>query len=102
MLRVLVSDATSIVADNVARQLKGNFLVQSCYDGNAVLKCINEFEPDIIILDMMLPYVDGISILNALRGSGNDAKVIAVLPFQNSFAMNELARLNVQHCIVKP
>ena len=102
MIRVLVSDTSSSVADNIARRLKGSFLVQSCCDGNGVLKSINEFDPDIIVLDMMLPYADGLGILNAMRGSGNYAKVIAVLSFPSAYVMKELARLGVQHCISKP
>lgn len=44
--------------------------------GKHVLDRINTFKPDIIILDVVMPYVDGLTVLSSLRDSGNTTPAI--------------------------
>ncbi len=43
------------------------FAVRSAADGQAALKLVREWEPDIVVLDVMLPKIDGIALLPLLR-----------------------------------
>jgi len=45
-------------------------------DGRQALKLVTSFEPDIIILDIVLPYLDGLSVLDTLRNEANQTPVI--------------------------
>ncbi len=53
-----------------------NLKVLCAYDGPAGLKAAEEFEPSVVILDIMLPKMDGVGVLRKLRGSGNRVPVI--------------------------
>ncbi|BHH82713.1 response regulator transcription factor [Desulforhopalus sp. 52FAK] len=44
--------------------------------GKNVLERVNTLHPDIVILDVVMPYVDGLTALSALRNSGNDTPAI--------------------------
>lgn len=45
----------------------GGFEVKHCSTGEEVLKIAPQFKPDLFLLDMMLPKMNGIDILHALR-----------------------------------
>ncbi len=45
-------------------------------DGRQALELVESFKPDIIILDIVLPYLDGLSVLDTLRNKANQTPVI--------------------------
>lgn len=56
-------------------ELEG-YEVSSAFDGNAALKAIANEYFDLIILDIMLPEVDGISVAESVRVSNNDVPIL--------------------------
>ena len=59
--------------------------VTSAYDGNAALKAVANEYFDLIILDVMLPELDGISVAEAIRVNNNDVPIL-MLSAKNSSA----------------
>ena len=45
----------------------GGFTVEACESGNRAVKVAPDFEPDLILLDVMMPGMDGPTTLKALR-----------------------------------
>src|SRR5947209_13032916 len=75
--RVLVVEADRSIARLVELYLEQrSFVVRCAYEGPSGLKAVSEFDPAVIILDIMLPGLDGVGILKALRREGNKAPVI--------------------------
>ena len=64
------------MAEAVAQVLKNNYTVDLAYNGEDGLDCGLSGIYDIIILDIMLPKMDGISILKELRKNGIETPVI--------------------------
>src|SRR5262245_33244703 len=50
----------------LALESKG-FLVQNCSSGEEALKKVKVFSPDLILLDVMMPKMDGLTVMKALR-----------------------------------
>jgi len=50
--------------------------VRCAHDGPAGLEAATEFEPSVVILDIMLPGLDGVGVLKELRRRGNKVPVI--------------------------
>lgn len=72
-----------VVEDNVQLNkalttlLKRNsYIVDSALDGKEALFNINEYNYDVIILDIMLPKIDGLEVLKTMRNAGNQTPVI--------------------------
>ncbi len=66
--RVLVVDDEPMVREVVSNYLqRDGFSVQSVGDGGAAIDAINQAQPDLVILDVMLPSVDGLTVLRRLR-----------------------------------
>ncbi len=72
MTRVLVVEDDRDIADLVARYLsKAGFAVETVASGRDALSAIAERPPDLLVLDLMLPQMDGLEICRAVRGNNN-------------------------------
>ncbi len=68
MTKILVIDDEPSIINLVTAYLKPEgYEVYTAADGNAGLKSARAFKPDLIILDLMLPGMDGIELLSILR-----------------------------------
>jgi DNA-binding response OmpR family regulator len=69
--RILVVDDDETVAEVVSRYLeRDGFEVQSVSDGPAALDSAAHWRPDLIVLDLMLPGIDGLEVCRRLRETG--------------------------------
>ena len=64
---------TSFVEPELERR---NFSVRCAYDGQEALDEVEKFRPELLVLDIMLPMLDGVGVLNRIRQSGNRVPVI--------------------------
>ncbi|MEQ1623870.1 MAG: response regulator transcription factor [Sediminibacterium sp.] len=76
--------------ENLHEALKLNlemegYTVTSAFDGNEALKAIGNEYFDLIIMDIMMPEVDGISVLETIRVNANEVPVL-ILSAKNSSA----------------
>lgn len=68
MTKILVIDDEPSITNLVSAYLKPEgYEVYLAADGNAGLKAARTFKPDLIILDLMLPGMDGLELLSRLR-----------------------------------
>ncbi|WP_282608362.1 response regulator transcription factor [Pelagibius sp. Alg239-R121] len=76
-MRVLVIEDDRQVADFVVKGLKENgFAVDSAHDGREGIFLAASEPYDVIVLDRMLPQVDGLSLLKTLRATGVEVPVL--------------------------
>jgi DNA-binding response OmpR family regulator len=73
---LLVEDDRSIVGFVEPELEHLGFHVHCAYDGVAGLEEAQTFSPDLIILDIMLPFMDGVGVLKRLRQEGSRIPVI--------------------------
>ena len=65
------------VASFLERGLKREgFLVQTCADGKGAIDLVLQVQPAVIILDRMLPNIDGIELCSRMRARGIKAKIL--------------------------
>lgn len=79
-MRVLVIEDEVRLADNIAAALREGpgFAVDCAEDGATGLSLASNQCYDLIILDLMLPQMDGISVLNRMRARKNSAPVLVL------------------------
>lgn len=53
-----------------------NFRVQEARDGEAALEAVNRLRPALVVLDVMLPKLDGFEVCKRLRAANNDAAIL--------------------------
>lgn len=72
MAKILVIDDEPSIINLVSAYLKPEgYEIYTAADGTAGLKAARAFKPDLIILDLMLPGMDGIELLSQLRRESN-------------------------------
>ncbi|GEO09702.1 response regulator transcription factor [Segetibacter aerophilus] len=82
-------------------ELEG-YEITSAYDGNEALKAIKDEYFDLIILDVMLPHVDGITVTETIRIQNNEVPIL-ILSAKNSSADRVLGlKKGADDYMVKP
>ena len=76
--------------------------VRNASCGNAVQPIVEEFSPVLIILDLMLPGMDGFAVLESLREAGNDVHVIVLSARQREEDKVRALRLGADDYVTKP
>src|SRR3954447_15736742 len=75
--RILLVEDDRSIASFVEPELEHlGFNVRCAYDGASGLENVQQFRPELIILDIMLPKLDGVGVLKRLRQEGNRVPVI--------------------------
>ena len=75
--RLLVVDDEPNIRDLLAASLRfAGFEVEAAADGNEALRMAEEVHPDLVVLDVMLPDMDGFTVLRRLRATGPKIPVL--------------------------
>jgi len=102
MLKLLIADTGEEFRQALADQVRGAYRVRVCQEGNQALDLILAFKPDLLVLDMMLPGLDGISILEEAARCGVRPVVLAVTKYPTDYMIEAAARCGVRYMMVKP
>jgi DNA-binding response OmpR family regulator len=80
MSRVLVVEDDKDIADLIAHYLqRAGHIVESLASGTAALARVRESAPDLLVLDLMLPGMDGLLVCQALRGDAATAAIPIIM-----------------------
>src|SRR4051812_2853094 len=78
--RVLIVEDDKDIADLVAHYLgKAGFAADVIASGREALTSIAAAAPDVVVLDLMLPHMDGLEVCRAVRGNVNTAAVPIIM-----------------------
>jgi two-component system OmpR family response regulator len=78
--RVLIVDDEPNIRDLLATSLRfAGFEIQTAANGTAAVAAVTESEPDIILLDVMLPDMNGFSVTKKLRSAGIQAPILFLI-----------------------
>lgn len=74
-------------------QSQGNFEIMEASDGKSGLETIQRELPDLIILDLMMPEVDGFAVLDALKAKPETAEIPVIVASAKELTPEEKSRL---------
>lgn len=103
MARVLVVEDQAELAGLLGRNLVlEGFEVQTVGDGREVLPLVRAWRPDLVILDLMLPGMDGFEVLRGLRGAHRRLPVIILSARGEEADKVRGFRLDADQYVTKP
>jgi len=103
MAKILIADDSQFMRKTLEDMLVKaghNDLVKAA-DGKETLEKCEEEKPDLILLDIIMPEVDGIEVLEKLSKSDIE-KVIVISAVGQEEMKNKAKSLGVKHYIIKP
>lgn len=77
--RVLVVEDNVDLANNIVRTLASEYLVKTASNGEQGLKAIASFSPDIVVSDVMMPVMDGITFCSNVKNNPQTQEIIVIL-----------------------
>ena len=75
-MKVLIVEDNKILLESVVEELSKHFETEKCEDGEEALYLVNQNIYDLVILDLMLPNINGFDILKKMRVNNIDTPVL--------------------------
>ncbi|EQF25138.1 response regulator [Clostridioides difficile CD160] len=75
-MKVLIVEDNKVLLESVVEELSKHFETEKCEDGEEALYLVNQNIYDLVILDLMLPNINGIDILKKMRVNNIDTPVL--------------------------
>lgn len=106
-LRVLVVDDDKRVArmiKNILLSADPEIQIEVAHDGFAAGQTVEKFEPNIVILDLVMPGVDGYQLCKTLKNdpATRAVRIIAITGDPSPTAVRKIVRLGAEVCLPKP
>jgi CheY-like chemotaxis protein len=104
-MRVLVVDDHPDAADTLAVVLELlGCPVRACHDGRSALKAVDEFDPQVCLIDLVMPGMDGLELASRLKAwaAGRPLLLIATTALGDAEARARTARTGFHEHLVKP
>lgn len=100
--KLLIADSSEEFSLALQSALRDTYCIRICRDGIETRDLMKSFAPDILVLDMMLPGLDGISILEAAVNCGLQPMVLVTSRLFSDYVLDSLERLGVGYLMRKP
>src|SRR6202451_237537 len=104
MIRVLIADDHPIVRDGLKKllSLEEDFtVVGEASDGCEVLDRVQELDPDVLLLDLRMPNLDGLSALQALQQTNKRTRVIILTASEDKNEFVQAMKLGCSGIVLK-
>ncbi len=107
MMRILVVDNNVELCSILAEFFDSQSDMETAgvaYDGEEALVKLTELEPDVMILDITMPHLDGIGVLERMAAMqlSNRPRIIVLTAFSRDELLSRLTELGVDYFVVKP
>jgi len=104
MIRVLLVDDQELVRTGLRGILRPEFgfdIVGECADGGQVAHAVDSLAPDVVLMDVRMPVVDGVVATRELRGQEGSPPVLALTTFDDDEVLAGVLRAGASGFILK-
>lgn len=100
----IIEDDNSVVKmlKNIINEYNLGYLAGYSCDSEEIINQINDMKPDIILVDFLMPFVDGLEIIRKIKNSGYDGKYIMISEVTAKTVISQAYKLGVEYYINKP
>jgi DNA-binding NarL/FixJ family response regulator len=104
LIRIVIADDHPIFRDGLRKllSLEDDFeVVGEARDGNEVLEIMREKEADVLLLDLRMPGLDGLSVLQSLKNSGCRSRIIILTASEDKNEFVQAMKLGCSGIVLK-
>lgn len=102
MRKLLIADCNEDFRTALAAVLDSQYHVLCCRSGSEALALLQQERPEILVLDLMLPELDGLTLLERIAACGICPMVLAATPILSDYVFSCSQRLGIEYLIRKP
>jgi DNA-binding NarL/FixJ family response regulator len=100
--RILVAEDHALMRKRVVRLLKGEFeVLEAVADGQELLELAARLNPDVCVLDICMPIMNGIEAAGQLRRNGSTAKIIFLTLYNDSDFVRAALKSGAEGYVIK-
>jgi len=102
--KILIIDDDKIVLDSIVRILRyrKKYRIFTAADGFRAGQAVLEYDPDVIILDIMLPGINGFEVCRTVRKKNKQVKIIAVTGYNTEETKTKILQCGANAYMEKP
>lgn len=103
-IRIVIADDHPVVRRGLSQffnEEEDLEIVAECDTGESALTAVKRYAPDVAIVDLRMPFVDGLAVLRRLKEEGRDVKVIMLAGNISDEEVVEAMRLGVKGIVLK-
>ena len=104
-VKILIADGNEEFCAHVKRRLEqvsGYEIVGTAADGQRAVELMRAAKPDVLVLDLMLSKLDGITVLKRAREMDKPPAALVLTGFMTEYVAGMAASLGVQYFMTKP
>lgn len=98
--KLLIADGSEPFTDALAESLRAEFDIKICRDGETALELLHSFRPEVLILNFLLPYKDGLTVLQ--ESDHRPCVILGITPQLTDYTQHRAVELGVQYIMVTP
>ena len=86
MIRILIADDHPVVREGLAGMLAGQAdfdVIGVAIDGKQAVNIHNQHEPDVTLMDLRMPQMDGVAAIEAIKAQYPDAKILVLTTYDS-------------------
>lgn len=103
MTRVLLCDDSAQIRElvRIVLELEGNEVVGEAGNGREAIQAAESEQPDVVLLDLSMPVMDGLEALPEIRRVAPETKVVVLSGFDNELLVTQALELGAVRYVAK-
>lgn len=102
LYKVLIAESSEMLRAELERKLCGNCSIYIRRDYENILTLAEQQRPDLVIVDLMQPGVDGVEVLQRLHLLSPRPEILATSRYLSGYAMTKVMSLGADYVMIKP
>lgn len=99
---IFVVDDEKVIREGIAAALEGNYSIKTFATAESALESMERGQPDLVLLDIGLPGMDGIQALKEIKKRNSDIPVIMITAYEDVQTVIAAMKLGAHDYVVKP
>lgn len=100
--KILIAETSVEFSGSLCEILSGDYTLRVCHGGLPVMGLLEEFSPDVLVMDLALPGMDGISLLKQISVLPSRPRILVTTCFMSSYVEAAIAGFGVDLVVLKP
>lgn len=100
--KLLIAESSDALCLALTDLLGQRYHICTCHSGDRALELLRSFSPDLIYIDLMLPQIDGLTVLQTALQEGIRPSILVAVGLQSPYIERALSRLQVDYVLKKP